>query len=145
MVLDNSCSAPPTKHYSGFHSPSLRFAYGTFTPFGLPSQCSSARSMLASSVLLPLLNYLTRFGLLRVRSPLLTKSFSYFLLLQVLRCFSSPRSSSFDSKFFKLGGFPIRTSTDLRLFASPRSFSQLTTSFVISESLGIPHAPLFAS
>jgi hypothetical protein len=42
-------------------------------------------------------------------------------------------------------GFPIRTSTDQCLFAAPRSFSQLTTSFVASKSLGIPHTPLFAS
>ena len=40
-------------------------------------------------------------------------------------------------------GCPIRTSTDLRSFAAPRSFSQLTTSFVASKSLGIHHAPLF--
>ncbi len=32
------------------------------------------------------------FGLLRVRSPLLAESFVYFLLLWVMRCFSSPRS-----------------------------------------------------
>ena len=31
------------------------------------------------------------------------------------------------------------------MFAPPRSFSQLTTSFVDSESLGIHHTPLFAS
>jgi hypothetical protein len=42
-------------------------------------------------------------------------------------------------------GFPIQTSTDQRLFAPPRSFSQLITSFVVSESLGIPHTLLFAS
>ena len=30
-----------------------------------------------------------------------------------------------------------------RLCAAPRSLSQLTTSFFASESLGIPHAPLF--
>ena len=33
-----------------------------------------------------------RFGLFPVRSPLLGESFSYFLFLQVLRCFSSLRS-----------------------------------------------------
>ena len=33
-----------------------------------------------------------KFGLLPVRSPLLRESFAYFLFLQVLRCFSSPRS-----------------------------------------------------
>ena len=31
-----------------------------------------------------------QFGLFRVRSPLLAESFTYFLLLRVLRCFSSP-------------------------------------------------------
>ena len=46
---------------------------------------------------------------------------------------------------FNLPGCPIRTSTDHSSFATPRSFSQLTTSFVVSESLGIPRAPLFAS
>ena len=46
---------------------------------------------------------------------------------------------------FNLSGFPIRTSTDQRSFAPPRSFSQLTTSFIASESLGIPRTPLFAS
>ena len=39
-------------------------------------------------------------------------------------------------------GCPIRISTDQVLFADPRSFSQLITSFIASESLGIPHAPL---
>ena len=33
-----------------------------------------------------------RFGLLRVRSPLLAQSLVYFLFLRVLRCFSSPGS-----------------------------------------------------
>ena len=38
---------------------------------------------------------------------------------------------------FNPTGCPIRTSPDLYLFAVPRSFSQLTTSFFASESLGI--------
>jgi hypothetical protein len=42
-------------------------------------------------------------------------------------------------------GCPIRTSMDLRSFASPHSFSQLTTSFIVSTSLGIPRTPFFAS
>ena len=43
---------------------------------------------------------------------------------------------------FNLQGCPIRTSMDLRSFATPHSFSQLTTSFVFTESQGIPHLPL---
>ena len=46
---------------------------------------------------------------------------------------------------FNLQGYPIRTSMDLRSFATPHSFSQLTTSFVVSDSQGIHHTPLFAS
>lgn len=40
------------------------------------------------------------------------------------------------------GGCPIRTFTDQRLFAPPRNFSQLITSFFASESLGIHRTPL---
>ena len=44
---------------------------------------------------------------------------------------------------FRLTGCPIRISADLISFANPRSFSQLTTSFFASKSLGIPHTPFF--
>ena len=68
---------------------------------------------------------------------------SYFLFLRVLRCFSSPRwPPSFDGwRVFNTPGCPIRRSADQRSFAPPRGFSQLITSFVASESLGIRHAP----
>ena len=67
----------------------------------------------------------------------------YFLFLQVLRCFSSLRSpQSFRLMKGSLPpGCPIRTSADHGAFATPRSFSQLVTSFFASESQGIPHAP----
>jgi hypothetical protein len=39
-------------------------------------------------------------------------------------------------------GCPIRISTDQFVLADPRGFSQLITSFLASESLGIPRAPL---
>ena len=67
----------------------------------------------------------------------------YFLFLRVLRCFSSPglpphlrvaRSPAL--------GCPIRKSPDQRLFAPPRSLSQLITSFIASESQGIPRTLL---
>ena len=65
-----------------------------------------------------------RFGLLRVRSPLLTES---SLFLGLLRCFSSPGSlpaamySPPDDVALPTPGFPIRRSADQRLFsASPR-------------------------
>ena len=40
-------------------------------------------------------------------------------------------------------GCPIRTPADQSVCAAPRRFSQLAASFIASESLGIPHAPLF--
>ena len=44
---------------------------------------------------------------------------------------------------FNIVGCPIRVSTDQFVCADPRSFSQLITPFFASESLGIPHTPLF--
>ena len=44
---------------------------------------------------------------------------------------------------FRMTGCPIRKSSDQRLFAPPRSLSQLITSFIASESQGIRHAPFF--
>ena len=38
-------------------------------------------------------------------------------------------------------GFPIRKSADQFIFANPRSLSQLITSFIASESQGIPRVP----
>jgi hypothetical protein len=46
---------------------------------------------------------------------------------------------------FDREGCPIRTSADQFLFADPRSFSQLITSFFASESLGIPHTLFLTS
>ena len=70
-----------------------QFKYGTITLYG-----DSFQSLLLLTFLLyrspttPKLPQQLWFGLIRVRSPLLTESFIYFLLLWVLRCFSSPRS-----------------------------------------------------
>ena len=47
------------------------------------------------------------------------------------------------SQVFYLPGCPIQRSSDQFLFANPRGFSQLTTSFFASKSLGIPHTPFF--
>ena len=67
----------------------------------------------------------------------------YFLFLQVLRCFSSLRSPHAIRMMSGslLTGCPIRKSMDLRVFAPPHGLSQLITSFVASESQGIPHTP----
>ena len=59
----------------------------------------------------------------------------YFLFLRVIRCFSSPGSLHYamylrnDTITLLMVSSLIRISTDLGLFATPRSFSQLVTSF----------------
>ena len=60
----------------------------------------------------------------------------FFLLLGVLRWFTSPRSLDpayvFSGSYMSFAhvGFPIRKSPDQRLCAAPRSLSQLATSFI---------------
>ena len=44
-------------------------------------------------------------------------------------------------RLFSIPGFPIRTSADLSLLATPRSFSQLATSFFGFRHQGIHRAP----
>src|SRR6202000_3035155 len=48
---------------------------------------------------------------------------------------------AFMHPFFKWIGFPIQKSADQFIFADPRSLSQLITSFIASESQGIPRVP----
>ena len=72
----------------------------------------------------------------------------WFLFLALLRCFSSGGSphttmnSSYDTWALPHADCSIRTSTDQCLLTTPRSFSQLTTSFVGSQCQGI-HSTLF--
>ena len=67
--------------------------YGTFTPYGRLFQGVPLAILLPRrGPTTPISPRRNGFGLFRVRSPLLTESFIYFLLLWVLRCFSSPRS-----------------------------------------------------
>src|SRR5690606_29149265 len=64
-------------------------------------------------------------------------------LLRLLRCFSSARSRHYRRHTFSMTGCPIRKSTGQIAFANHRSLSQLITSFIASESLGIPRVLLF--
>ena len=57
-----------------------------------------------------------------------------FLLLRLLRCFSSAGLPPIGYYVFNIVGCPIRISTDQFVCANPRSFSQLITSFFASES-----------
>jgi hypothetical protein len=86
----------------------------------------------------------TTTGLLRFRSPLLAES----RLMSVppgTEMFQFPGFASshygFMQRYPKGVGCPIRTSTDQRLLAAPRGFSQRATSFIASWCQGIHRMP----
>ena len=123
--------------YSGYCTPTLNFAYGAITLFCPAFQlCSTIVNRYMLRSLTPTDVSISWFGLFPFRSPLLRKSLVYFLFLRVLRCFSSPGSppytiySCMDTLLLRKVSFLIRTSTDQKSFALPRSFSQLITSFI---------------
>ena len=73
-----------------------------------------------------------------------SRNHCYFLFLRVLRCFSSPRWPRLKGGVPTKGtGYPIRTSADRAVFAGPRGFSQLVTSFIASGSHRHPPCALF--
>ena len=135
MVLASSDRIPRVPPYSGYSLPLNNFAYGAFTLSRCAFQHSSTIILCGLRSPLPRKYYYSRFGLFRFRSPLLSESLFYFLFLRVIRCFSSPGSlrmtidSSYDTIILLMVSSLIRISTDLCLFATPRSFSQLVTSF----------------
>ena len=81
------------------------------------------------------------FGLFRFRSPLLSESLIIFSSSGYLDV-SVLRVCSFRRLVFNQPGCPIRKFADQNVCAIPRNLSQLITSFIVSESLGIPHTPL---
>ena len=135
MVLASSDRIPRVPPYSGYSLPLNNFAYGAFTLFRRAFQHCSTIVLCGLWSPLPHRYYYLWFGLFRFRSPLLSESLFYFLFLWVIRCFSSPGSLHYtiyscnDTITLLMVRSRIRISTDLCLFATPRSFSQLVTSF----------------
>ena len=143
MVPAVSIGISPVPTYSGYPSQKQQFRYGTITPCGQLSHAVPVSLFLITQVLQPRpcrnMDGLGSSAFARHYS----RNHCYFLLLWVLRCFSSPRSLPLRDSRQSREGCPIRTSTDQTALAGPRGFSQLITSFFASESLGIPRAPLF--
>ena len=87
-------------------------------------------------------------GLLRFRSPLLAESrlMSFPPGTEIFQFpgFASPHYG-FMWRYPKGVGCPIRTSTDQRLLAAPRGFSQRATSFIASWCQGIHRMPFLRS
>ena len=92
MVLPHSHRIPRVLWYSGYRRPPSHFDYKTVTFFGAAFCLLHLCKSVLYAVHTPSHISMVRFGLFPFRSPLLRKSFFYFLFLRVLRCFSSPGS-----------------------------------------------------
>ena len=123
-----------------------RYPYGAVTRYGPTFQTVPVpRRLPLNAPTTPATPQRSRFRLFPVRSPLLRESM--FLSLPAgTKMFQFPAFAPTLSwsMAFNHGGSPIRTSPDQFLFADPRSFSQLTTSFFASRSLGILRSLLFS-
>ena len=136
MVLLPSVRIPRVPTYSGFLLASdWPFVYGAFTLFDRIFQFSSTRSSVHFSQVLTRHIFLYVVWALPISLATTFGIVFYFLFLRVIRCFSSPGSlritiySLYDTITLLMVSFLIRISADLRLFATPRRFSQLVTSF----------------
>ena len=129
--------------YSGYRYASPCFVYGAVTRYGRTFQnVPLARLLQRRGPTTPLRPEPQWFGLCPVRSPLLGVSL-LFSLPQGTKMFQFPWFASCIAGYqvFNLMGCPIRKSRDQRSFAPPPGLSQLVTSFIACESLGIRHVP----
>ena len=143
MVPPDSHRIPRVPRYSGCGLASVGFAYGPLTLCGRPFHAVPLAFLLTTSVPQPRKGR-NPFGL--GCSPFARRYLGNhvcFLLLRVLRCFSSPGSPRFRGDGCP-SGCPIRISMDQRPLAPPHGISSLATSFLASWSLGIHRPPLLS-
>ena len=135
--------------YSGLRLLSQGFVYGRFTLFAATFQLLQ----LPIQILLcgPYPVGITTHGLgWSDFARHYSRNHCCFLFLRVLRCFSSPGSpripmdSVYDNTILLVLSSLIRISTDQRIFAPNRSFSQLVTSFFGAMYQGILRKPFVA-
>ena len=133
MVPAHSIKVSRVSMYSGYHCVNSSFAYGAFTLSGRLSQNLSAR----------LVESIMRSEPRSARTPVWPLSISLAATLEIEFSFSS--SGYLDVSVHRVPfhtlwigvwihevahvGFPIQISADRWIFAPPRSFSQLITSF----------------
>ena len=143
MVPPSSHRVSRVRRYSGYRWLTSSFAYRTLTFFGWLSHTIQLDSV--NTVLCPNPQCITKLSLASsafARHYL--RNLSWFLFLALLRCFSSggsphtPMYSVYDDRSFHRPDCSIRISTDQCLLTTPRSFSQLVTSFFGSRCQGIP-------
>src|SRR5690554_5190378 len=146
MVPADSTGDSPTPAYSGTRRQTAGHAYGTITPCGAPSHAlpRSPPNARCRALQHPPRRDAAGLGCSGFARRY-SRNHSCFLLLRVLRCFSSPGSPPAQKGGVPRSpgaGCPIRKPADQIACADPRGLSQLGASFIASGSLGIPRAPL---
>ena len=149
MVPISSVRISRVPTYSGSCSLLQNFVYGGVTRFALPFQVIRLSITIPSAIQNPSRITTTGLGFSDFARHYSRNHFC-FLFLRVLRCFSSPGSpripiySVYDNAILLALSSLIRISADLRIFAPPRSFSQLVTSFFGAMYQGILRKPFVA-
>ena len=147
MVPPSSHGVSRVPRYFGYSSLILSFAYVTLTLFGTFSHTFQLEIINTKCCPKPHKYCYLWFSLFRFRSPLLTES-RLISLPRPTQMFQFRRFPSISYEFtygcmdYLHADCSIRTSTDQCLLTTPRSFSQLTTSFIGSQCQGI-HSTLF--
>ena len=131
----------------------INFAYGSVTLFGVAFQrlrlSTRLVTLLMQALQPPRHRDVTGLGYSDFARHYF-RNRGFFLLLEVLRWFTSLRSLVltyvFSETYIRITfvGFPIRKSPDQRLCAASRGLSQLATSFIACFCQGIHRAPLVA-
>ena len=135
--------------YSGSRSLSQGFVYGRFTLFAATFQLLRLPILILLCGPYPV-GIATRGLGWSDFARHYSRNHCCFLFLRVLRCFSSPGSpripmdSVYDNTILLVLSSLIRISTDQRIFAPLRSFSQLVTSFFGAMYQGILRKPFVA-
>ena len=150
MVLVSSVRIPRVPTYSGYRSASTRFRLRECHPLRSAFQSRFGYLSLAFSAVHTPQMLCTRGLGSSDFARHYSRNRSYFLFLRVLRCFSSPGSppipmcSRWDNTTLLVLSSLIRIPADLKMFAPPRSFSQLTASFFGAIYQGILREPFVA-
>ena len=149
MVPLSSVRISRVPTYSGYCSLFQNFVYRGFTSFALPFQIIRLFIQIRSRSPYPVCIATHGLGFSDFARHY-SRNHYCFLFLRVLRCFSSPGSphipmdSVYDNVVLPTLSSLIRISTDLKIFAPPRSFSQLVTSFFGAMYQGILRKPFVA-
>ena len=126
-----------------------RFVYRIVTFFDVPFQTLQLRILMLLPRSVPQTHYTSGLGSSDFARHYFRNHYC-FLFLRVLRCFSSPGSpcitiySLCNNTILLVLSSLIRISADHKIFAPPRSFSQLVTSFFGAMYQGILRKPFVA-